>query len=512
MDRTQRLQLSLWRDACRHIDLGDSLSDLHATIDRSIGLERMWIFALEEGRCDLVATTGTDQPAPKHLKLKEDELDGLTRWIRRGGISPLHPTRPGRTLLRPLCPVLGTQPVICGALLREDEPEGIVAWRLRKTSDVDDDLTEMLSAILEPLAVALDTSRRFHQLEALKRAAEADREAALARLGRQTLDDSIVGVSRGLRGVMERVGLVSSSDVSVLILGETGSGKEVIARAVHDRSDRAPGPFIRVNCGAIPHELIDSQLFGHEKGSFTGATERRQGWFERADGGTLFLDEVAELSLAAQVRLLRVIQEGTLERVGGQDTIQVSCRIIAATHRDLAEMVRAGTFREDLWYRLAVFPLLIPPLRERREDLADLAVHFAARASVRFGLPKFEITPEDIAALADYPWPGNVRELAAVIDRAALLGKGHRLAIAAAMGSPVHASPLAGLASGSADLTASQSASLKAVVRAHIEAVLQRTLGRIEGPRGAAALLDINPHTLRSKMRKLGVAWKQYRS
>ena len=175
---------------------------------------------------------------------------------------------------------------------------------------------------------------------------------------------------------MERVELVARSDVPVLIFGETGSGKELVARAIHNRSPRAKGPFIRVNCGAIPHELIDSQLFGHEKGAFTGAVETRKGWFERADGGTLLLDELGELPLAAQVRLLRILQDGWLDRVGGQRPISVDVRIVAATHRDLAAMVAEGKFREDFWYRIAVFPIVLPPLRERREDIAGVGAAF----------------------------------------------------------------------------------------------------------------------------------------
>ena len=301
--------------------------------------------------------------------------------------------------------------------------------------------------------------------------------------------------------MLERVDLVARSDVPTLILGETGSGKEVIARAIHDRSTRRDGPFLRVNCGAIPPELIDSQLFGHEKGAFTGATDQRHGWFERADTGTLFLDEIGELPPAAQVRLLRVIQEGALERVGGQAPVRVDCRIVAATHRDLAGMVRAGSFREDLWYRLAVFPIVLPPLRERREDLRELATHFARRASTRFGLPDFAITPDDLALLARYDWPGNVRELAAVIDRAALLGVGGRLALHAAMGA-------ATAPSARPDTTShptGEPLALDDAIRAHIRAALDHARGKVEGPGGAAEILRINPNTLRSKIRKLGM-------
>ncbi len=223
---------------------------------------------------------------------------------------------------------------------------------------------------------------------------------------------------------MERVQIVATSDMPVLILGETGTGKEVVARAIHGRSPRSSKPFVRVNCGAIPPELIDSQLFGHERGSFTGASEQRKGWFERADGGTLFLDEIGELPLAAQVRLLRVLQEHQFERVEGQSHIHVDVRIVAATHRDLSIMVHNRTFREDLWYRINVFPILLPGLRERVEDIPALVRHFAKRAAEKFGLHYVEPSLAEIKQLMNYRWPGNIRELQAVIDRAVILGGG----------------------------------------------------------------------------------------
>jgi transcriptional regulator with GAF, ATPase, and Fis domain len=336
----------------------------------------------------------------------------------------------------------------------------------------------------------------------------------LTRLGRKALADTVVGADSGLRMVMDRVELVARSDVPVLIVGETGTGKELVARLIHNRSPRASGPFIRVNCGAIPSELIDSQLFGHERGAFTGAVEARQGWFERADGGTLLLDEMGELPLAAQVRLLRILQDGWLERVGGHSPVHVDVRIVAATHRDLAAMVTQGKFREDLWYRIAVFPIHLPPLRDRLQDIPSLAAHFAEKAATRFGLALAMPTPQDITILQNYPWPGNIRELAAVIDRAAILGDGARLEVATALGvGRVPAAPPPG--NGSLKPAAPEARPhilpLDEAMKRHIELALEAAHGRIEGPYGAARVLDINPHTLRARMRKLGIDWKQYR-
>src|SRR5687768_1038737 len=239
--------------------------------------------------------------------------------------------------------------------------------------------------------------------------------------------ERIIGADSGLKGVLERARMVARSNAPVLLLGETGSGKEVIARAIHEKSTHRSGPFWRVNCGALAPELIDSELFGHEQGAFTGATSRRKGWFEQADGGTLFLDEVGELTLAAQVRLLRVVQDGELQRLGGEQPLKVDVRIVAATHRDLPALVATHAFREDLYYRLAVFPIVIPPLRDRTDDIAGLAEYFAARAAHRFGLRPSPVTARDVEVLAGYAWPGNVRELASVMDRAVLLGEGNGL-------------------------------------------------------------------------------------
>src|SRR6476660_6721948 len=296
-------------------------------------------------------------------------------------------------------------------------------------------------------------------------------------------DERLIGGDTGLAAVMTRARMVSRSGAPVLLFGETGTGKEIIARAIHEHSTFRSGPFRRVNCGAIAPELIDSELFGHEPGAFTGAVSRRKGWFEQADGGTLFLDEVGELPPAAQVRLLRVVQDGEFVRVGGERPVHVKVRIVAATHRDLPAMVESQTFREDLYYRLSVFPIVIPPLRDRPSDIRAFAEYFADRAANRFGLRPVLLSDEDVRALTAYRWPGNVREIAAVMDRAVLVGQGRTLDVAAALGQqpstasrrPAPSSPAAPAAIEPLDV----------VVRRHIEAALEVTSGRVEGPHGA---------------------------
>ncbi|MBM4180383.1 MAG: sigma-54-dependent Fis family transcriptional regulator [Betaproteobacteria bacterium] len=345
----------------------------------------------------------------------------------------------------------------------------------------------------------------------LLRLAEERRTARLKRAG---LNEAIVGAEDGLREVMAAVRQVARSDAPVLILGETGTGKEVVARAVHSHSRRAGGAFLRVNCGAIPPELIDSELFGHERGSFTGAVGTRKGWFERADGGTLFLDEIGELPAAAQVRLLRVLQDGSFQRVGGERVLNVDVRLVAATNRDLRRSVTEGAFREDLWFRVAVFPIPLPPLRERPQDVPALAAHFALRAAERLGLPPRMPDAADLALLAAYPWPGNVREFASVMERAAILGDGRRLEVARALGVvPPAVAMLPAAADTQPVLHGGEAVPVSFVEasRRHIEEALRRCHGRVEGPFGAARLLEMNPHTLRSKMRRLGIEAKPYR-
>jgi transcriptional regulator with GAF, ATPase, and Fis domain len=323
-------------------------------------------------------------------------------------------------------------------------------------------------------------------------------------------EERLIGGETGLAAVIGRAQIVARSNAPVLLFGETGTGKEIIARAIHEHSTFRSGPFRRVNCGAIAPELIDSELFGHEQGAFTGAVSRRKGWFEQADGGTLFLDEIGELALAAQVRLLRVVQDGEVVRVGGERPVRVNVRIVAATHRDLPAMVAAQTFREDLYYRLSVFPIVIPPLRDRPHDIRAFAEYFAERAANRFGLRPVPVSDDDVRVLGEYRWPGNVREMAAVMDRAVLIGQGRTLNVIAALGqSAIASNPPPARVSDAASTTIIEP--IDVVIRRHIEAALSATNGRVDGPHGAARLLRINPHTLRSRMRKLDIDRRRFR-
>jgi len=293
---------------------------------------------------------------------------------------------------------------------------------------------------------------------------------------------------------------------SVLLSGETGTGKEVIANAIHAGSPRRDKPFIKVNCGAIPESLIDSELFGHEKGAFTGAVTEKRGRFERADGGTIFLDEIGELPLSAQVRLLRVLQEREIERVGGSRPIPLDIRVIAATHRNLQSMVDDNLFREDLWYRLNVFPIMIPPLRQRREDIPALTRHFVARKSSNMGVHEPPaIAPGALQRLVAYDWPGNVRELENLVERELILHRREQLLFNSVL--PAEQKVIA--ADAAAVTMADSLLRLDEVAALHIGRVLKMTQGKINGPGGAAELLGLEPNTLRARMDKLGITYRR---
>ncbi|WP_243630351.1 sigma-54 interaction domain-containing protein [Taibaiella soli] len=306
----------------------------------------------------------------------------------------------------------------------------------------------------------------------------------------------IIGSASSLTNVFQLISNVAYSDTSVLIMGETGTGKELIARAIHNASPRKDQLMIKVNCAALPPTLIESELFGHEKGSFTGATERRTGKFELADHSTLFLDEIGEMPIDLQVKLLRAIQEKEIERIGGKTVIKTNVRIIAATNRYLQKEVEEGRFRADLYYRLNVFPVVLPALRERKEDMKQLITHFIQKLSNRLGKKITGVSPAVMLELSTYDWPGNIRELENVIERSILMAKG-----------PIIEEVF--LIRSSKKMTMQQEGaidkSLEQMEREHIIAILQQCKGKIRGEDGAAAILNIPPTTLHSKMKKLGI-------
>jgi transcriptional regulator with GAF, ATPase, and Fis domain len=315
--------------------------------------------------------------------------------------------------------------------------------------------------------------------------------------------EEIVGVSTALMAALARVCKVAGSDSTVLITGETGTGKELVARAIHRRSRRASRAFVAVNCAAIPRDLISSELFGHEKGAFTGAVQRRLGRFELANGGTIFLDEVGELSSETQVALLRVLQEREFERVGGRERIQVDVRIIAATNRDLTAAVADGTFRQDLFYRLNVFPLEMPPLRERREDIPMLVEYFIGGYARRAGKTFRRVSKRTLDCLQSYPWPGNVRELQNVIERSVIVSETDEFTVDESWLSQRGRRLGAGVG---------LSSSLAAHEKAIVEDALRATRGRVFGFSGAAARLGIPRSTLESKIRALKIDKRRFRT
>jgi hydrogenase-4 transcriptional activator len=536
LDTAVDTPLQFWRELCRFPEIGRALAQVAPLLRAELPLRAVLVRRFDVARRQLEtiaedALDPRDLPAHSHSDYAEPQLESVLAWCRQGTL--LHGSPHTNPMLAALLPSGLRGDVIAGPLLDDGVPEGVLILLAEGVFSLADQ--RKAQGLLEPFRLALENDRRFHELARLREAVEADNRALRSRLERQDIVETIVGGDAGLREVTERIAQVAETDVQVLVLGETGTGKEVVARAIHARSARSKGPIVCVNCGAISPGLVDSELFGHERGSFTGASATRKGWFERADGGTLFLDEIGELPLDAQVRLLRVLQEGMFERVGGTRAIHVDVRVIAATHRNLEDMVQAGLFREDLWYRLSVFPVYLPPLRERPGDVPALAAHFAWKAGKRLGGNPLVPNDGDVELLLSYDWPGNVRELAAVIERAAILGGGKKLNVAGALGlrgtasqksvpPPAPSAPQGALSTSSATyalaapsvasinkVTSSAFPTLDQAMARHIQDALEKTGGRIEGKGGAADLLDINPHTLRSRMKKLGVDWNRFR-
>jgi hydrogenase-4 transcriptional activator len=517
MNEIKEVMIDIWREACRHIEITESLPLIAELLKQHLPMEQLFIrrYDATNQLLETIAfglNESSKSPYTIATQCNQAQVGLVSHWHQQGKVARRIDLQNAQ-LFSTLVPFDDERDVLATPLMNRENGFPTLVFIALPNEAFSDQHISMMRLLIEPLTIALENNDRFWEMVKLKEAAEADKKSLLTKLSRKEMGDVVIGANVGLRKVTLRVSQVAHSDVPVLLFGETGTGKELIARAIHNQSGRSDGPFIRVNCGAIPRELIDSQLFGHERGAFTGAVETHNGWFERANRGTLFLDEIGEMPPEAQVRLLRILQDGWMERVGGKQPIRVDVRIVLATHRDLASMVAGGTFREDLWYRISTFPIFLPPLRERLEDLNVLAQHFSERSAIRFGLTVRMPTDQDIEMLAMYNWPGNIRELGTVIDRAALLGNGQRLEIRAALGWTDTPQISVGKSSTTiVDAPPDQRiAPLDEVIKRHIERALVRTKGKIEGKGGAAALLKINPHTLRARMRKLGIQWKVYR-
>ncbi|HEX9638155.1 MAG TPA: sigma 54-interacting transcriptional regulator [Acidobacteriota bacterium] len=369
----------------------------------------------------------------------------------------------------------------------------------------------LLDQVAGAVAVALDNCLAYEELSSLRDRLKRENVYLREEIRQEHNFHEIVGSSPALLKVLSEVETVAPTDSTVVILGETGTGKELIARALHDRSRRRQHPLVKVNCAAISAGLVESELFGHVKGAFTGAVAQRAGRFELADGGTLFLDEIGDLPLETQVKLLRVLQEQEFEPVGSSQSRKVDVRVIAATHHDLSSAVEAGAFRADLFYRLHVMPIRMPALRERREDVPLLVRYFLERKGRELGKRIEAVAPETMKRLMAYDWPGNIRELQNLMERAVILAQGPILELGPEL-LPVESAPDAGLeplvpaaAAPALAVSASEAGSLEQVQRRHILAVLEHTGWVIEGNRGAAAQLGLHPNTLRSRMKRLGL-------
>ena len=394
----------------------------------------------------------------------------------------------------------GADRIVLLELTRGDEPMA-ASFATAASADVPRELLEddVLASIAQVLSVAVRNATLIERVASLSRRAHRKNQQLRQQLQKLEGPERLVARSEVMRRVLTRVDLVARHPTTVLLLGESGTGKELLARRIHRLSDRAARPFLTINCGAIPVELVESELFGHEKGAFTGASATHAGLFQRADGGTILLDEVGELPLSAQVKLLRVLQEGEFERVGGEGTQRVDVRVIAATHRNLQDMVDAAAFRADLFYRLHVFPVQVPPLRERGDDFAGLVEALLATIGAKLGRrpPRPDGTALD--RLRGWSWPGNVRELENLLEHAVILSPEERLVLPDGFGRGP-GRPAVPPPSGT---TAPRT--LAEAMRVAIADALRSSGGKIYGADGAAAILDLKPTTLQSKMKKLGL-------
>ncbi len=492
------------------IELVLSTVDLSAVLERTGRLLRRHfgetrvainrISATDAGRAEVVLVSDPRQPSPElgtSFPLQGSAAGEALAKRQPCVVDPLKPREP-RFREEPLLAAYGYGSLVSFPLVFENEVLGTLDIAHPPAEGLLACCFEVARQVAHLVAIALHNSLMVEEVQRLNRLLGRENALLKEEIRQIKRDARYVAESAAMRSVVERVRLVAPSTTTVLVRGETGTGKEGLARMVHEFSPRFNAPFVPVNLGAIPEGLIESELFGHEKGAFTGANRRRAGRFEQADGGTLFLDEVGDAPPSVQVRLLRVLQERVVERVGGTDPVKVDVRVIAATNRDLEAMVARGTFRADLYYRLAVFPIELPPLRDRVEEVRPLATHFLARHAAAMHRRPPHVSEETWRALEAHDWPGNVRELENFLQRALILSPGPELVLPelpATAARPEHA-----------PASSSPPGTFEDEVRAVIERALAHAGGRVYGPTGAAALLGLRPTTLQGKMKKYGIA------
>lgn len=491
---------------CSSLEIRESMRSAFEYLREQFPIDMLTLFIIDDrlGAVRRIAHAFEDAAVPPNELIPLPE--GMTEKIAARNFSEPFVVDAGDEIFRVLAPLTrieGNTDLIVPLRIKAELLGGLT---LRASGNVrySDEQIRLLGGIAKPFAIAL-ANALAHEKVLHYQSILLDDKRFLNRELYGGDAEEIIGGNTGLRNVMEMVHQVAPLNNTVLLLGETGTGKELIANAIHFSSLRKDGPFIKVNCGALPENLIDSELFGHEKGAFTGAIAESRGRFERAEGGTIFLDEIGELPPTAQVRFLRVLQNREVERVGGKRAVPVNIRVIAATHRNLQSMISEGSFREDLWYRLSGFPIIVPPVRQRKEDVPALARHFVAVKSreLGMGMPP-AIAPGALLRLMEYDWPGNVRELENLVERELIRHRGGQLTFesiqlneqgktkaVAARGSSLHL-PM----------------KLDEAMAAHISEVLVFAKGKIHGPGGAAELLGMNPNTLRWRLDKLGIDYR----